>query len=64
MAAPEKAYNVEFALSGEDHAEYTARLLNGMGIRAGVSPRKSQTVVYVKAVYEFDGSLAFYKVFV
>lgn len=23
-----------------------------------------QTVVYVKAVYEFDGSLAFYKVFV
>lgn len=52
VAAPEKAYNVEFALSGEDHAEYTARLLNGMGIRAGVSPRKSQTVVYVK---DFEG---------
>lgn len=52
VAAPEKAYNVEFALSGEDHAEYTARLLNGMGIRVGVSPRKSQTVVYVK---DFEG---------
>ena len=52
VAAPEKAYNVEFALSVEDHAEYTARLLNGMGIRAGVSPRKSQTVVYVK---DFEG---------
>lgn len=52
VAAPEKAYNVEFALSGEDHAEYTARLLNDMGIRAGVSPRKSQTVVYVK---DFEG---------
>ena len=52
VAAPEKAYNVEFALSGEDHAEYTARLLHGMGIRAGVSPRKSQTVVYVK---DFEG---------
>ena len=52
VAAPEKAYNVEFALSGEDHSEYTARLLNGMGIRAGVSPRKSQTVVYVK---DFEG---------
>lgn len=52
VAAPEKAYNIEFALSGEDHAEFAARLLNGMGIRAGVSPRKSQTVVYVK---DFEG---------
>ena len=52
VAAPEKAYNVEFALSSEDHAEFTARLLNDMGIRAGVSPRKSQTVVYVK---DFEG---------
>lgn len=52
VAAPEKAYNVEFALSGEDHAEYTARLLNDMEIRAGASPRKSQTVVYVK---DFEG---------
>ena len=52
VAAPEKAYNVEFALSGEAHAEYTARLLTGMGSRAGVSPRKSQTVVYVK---DFEG---------
>lgn len=48
VAAPEKAYNVELALSGEDHAVYAAHLLSGLGIRAGVSPRKSQTVVYVK----------------
>ncbi len=52
VAAPEKAYNVELALSGEDHAVYAAHLLSGLGIRAGVSPRKSQTVVYVK---DFEG---------
>lgn len=52
VAAPEKAYHLEFALSSEEHAEFIARLLCEREIRAGVSARKSQTVVYVK---DFEG---------
>ncbi len=54
---PEKAYHLEFAVQDERHAEILVKLLEGFGIRAGSSLRKSQWVVYVKDYEQLSSML-------